>query len=596
MDHYSRQIRWFRVRNMKYGGCVVCVAIAVGCAPSDGADPNTTSLEELREAGTLDTDGDGIPDAVEGDLDADSDGTPNHLDADSDNDCIEDQLENAGDLDADGQPNFLDPDTDNDGVADQDEDRNCNGEVDAGETNAGVTDTDGDGATDLVELTAGTDPVVATSNPTDEGNFVFLEPYGSAPSPATQTLSFATTIVSADVLFALDTTGSMAGEVNNVRSSLSSIVASLAKSIPTVGMGFGTYRDFAKGTCGEPGDKAWDLRHRIITTSTPAAVESLQASIASVTAGGGWDTPESGYEALHQIATGEGFPGQVDAFDTATAPPAVIPPGEQVGSIGGAGFRARALPIIVMITDAPNHNSPVTGNGYGGCNGPKDASQGADVLPELVALGARVITVASEKAATKDGRFLAEETGAVVPPSAWGTGDDRPGNCDDDECCTGEDGGGQDPNAAGLCPLVFHTDYDGNGLGEATVRAIEALASYTPMKVHAEAQDDPSDKADAVNAFLGSIAARTNAPAPCAQGLETLDADGDGIKEAFAAVVPGTIVCFDVTAKQNDSVKPTGAAQVHKAFVSVVGNGTTLLDTRDVFFLVPPNIAIEAPR
>ena len=49
----------------------------------------------------LDSDGDGISDAEEGDIDTDNDGTPNFLDLDSDNDGISDKDEN-GDFDADG--------------------------------------------------------------------------------------------------------------------------------------------------------------------------------------------------------------------------------------------------------------------------------------------------------------------------------------------------------------------------------------------------------------------------------------------------------------------------------------------------------------
>ncbi|MDX9722735.1 MAG: hypothetical protein RBU37_18450 [Myxococcota bacterium] len=71
-----------------------------------------------------DSDGDGIPDGVEGDADADGDGIPNALDEDSDGDGLGDALE-AGELpsspvdtDADGVPDFLDLDSDGDGLPD----------------------------------------------------------------------------------------------------------------------------------------------------------------------------------------------------------------------------------------------------------------------------------------------------------------------------------------------------------------------------------------------------------------------------------------------------------------------------------------------
>jgi hypothetical protein len=75
-----------------------------------------TSLPEA-----MDTDGDGIPDDLEGDGDPDGDGTPNYLDDDSDGDGLDDSYEGTADPDFDGTPNFLDLDSDNDGVSDQEE-------------------------------------------------------------------------------------------------------------------------------------------------------------------------------------------------------------------------------------------------------------------------------------------------------------------------------------------------------------------------------------------------------------------------------------------------------------------------------------------
>jgi hypothetical protein len=40
----------------------------------------------------------------------------------------------------------------------------------------------------------------------------------------------------------------------------------------------------------------------------------------------------------------------------------------------------------------------------------------------------------------------------------------------------------------------------------------------------------------------------------------------------------------------NVSVMPTTAPQLFRATVQVYGDGVTLLDERDVFFLVPPEI------
>ncbi len=91
---------------------------------------------------TQDTDGDGIPDWLEGDVDSDGDGLPNWLDLDSDNDGVPDEQEGEGDYDHDGIPNILDDDSDNDGVPDSEE---------VGDDPDNPVDTDGDGQPDFLD-------------------------------------------------------------------------------------------------------------------------------------------------------------------------------------------------------------------------------------------------------------------------------------------------------------------------------------------------------------------------------------------------------------------------------------------------------------
>ncbi len=107
-----------------------------------------------------DSDGDGIPDAVEGTVDTDGDGIPNYLDTDSDGDGQSDLVEGTGDVDGDGIPNYLDDndsdgplgDLDGDTISNQDED--VAGHLDAdsdGTQNRQDLDSDADGIPDSVE-------------------------------------------------------------------------------------------------------------------------------------------------------------------------------------------------------------------------------------------------------------------------------------------------------------------------------------------------------------------------------------------------------------------------------------------------------------
>ena len=63
----------------------------------------------------------------------------------------------------------------------------------------------------------------------------------------------------------------------------------------------------------------------------------------------------------------------------------------------------------------------------------------------------------------------------------------------------------------------------------------------------------------------------------------------------FIDILPGTIVCFDIFVRRNDTVPATEEPQVFKAYVDVVGDGITVLDTRDVYFLVPPEFEDTIP-
>jgi len=106
--------------------------------PVDTGAPDTGPPDTYTGEGdcTLDSDGDGIPDFVEGRFasggatDTDKDGTADYLDTDSDGDTVPDRLEwyepgcspmGGNDVDGDGIPNYRDTDSDGNGLPDKDE-------------------------------------------------------------------------------------------------------------------------------------------------------------------------------------------------------------------------------------------------------------------------------------------------------------------------------------------------------------------------------------------------------------------------------------------------------------------------------------------
>ena len=51
-------------------------------------------------------------------------------------------------------------------------------------------------------------------------------------------------------------------------------------------------------------------------------------------------------------------------------------------------------------------------------------------------------------------------------------------------------------------------------------------------------------------------------------------------------------MCFDIHARRNVTVPATREPQMFRATIQVQGDRITILDERDVFFLVPPVITI----
>jgi hypothetical protein len=573
------------------------IEVGINCA-----SPLDTNLDGTPNYRSIDSDGDTISDRDEDVGDRDDDDIPNYLDLDSDGDGVSDRLE-AGDgllttlpldSDGDGVGDFIDFDSDNDGLADRNEDKNGNGALDTGETDRLKQDTDGDTFTDMAEVVAGTDPRNATDNPGSRGDFVFTETYRKAQTPAKLTLDFTTNIQRADVFLLVDTTGSMGTTITGLQTSLSTtIIPALRAQIPSVAIGIGDYRDFPTSGYGSTGDWPFKLTHRIMTVGTTAGVTSLQNAVSSLVSGGGSDTAESAWEALHQIATGLGNTSggaNVPAFNPAAAYPTSPVTGESFGTRPGVGFRNDALPIIVYFTDAVGHNSDaITGSNY---STSVTSPRSTQVINELSSISARVIGVtrdSTDRDPRTDQLSAVNATGAIVTPSAWGTGSVRPANCSSTQCCTGVSGAGEAPTS-GKCPLSFLMATNGSDVGNSVVQAITVLASDALMTVSAKIVDDPADSVDAVTAFVDSVVANPSAGAPCASGLTAIDTNADGKLDTFTGVKPGTHVCFDVISKPNTTVRSTSVVQYFKAGISVLGSGVSVLSTHDVYFMVPAGV------
>ena len=153
---------------------------ALGNAPLSGVDSDGDGIDDaidVDSTGGVDANGDGIDDDLSI-IDTDGDGIADSLDRDSDDDGIPDALETNVDTDFDGVPDYRDLDSDSDGIADSTEsdetsvdtdgdqvedrfDADQTGGIDANndgiDDSVVVTDTDADGVPDYLDLDSDND-------------------------------------------------------------------------------------------------------------------------------------------------------------------------------------------------------------------------------------------------------------------------------------------------------------------------------------------------------------------------------------------------------------------------------------------------------
>ena len=549
------------------GACAVAASLACGCGGEAGglSRPDAgrggdggAGVDAFVDPGT-DGDGDTLTDAQEGGgvVDTDADGIPDAADADSDGDGLSDADE-AGDADtstpprdtdADGVPDFRDLDSDGDGLPDADE-------PGAG-TDPRDADSDDDGVSDLVEVAAGTDPLAPGDSPRTRGDFFFVVPYGNPPDPARDTLVFGTDIRRADVHFMIDTSISMQEYIDTVRASLNTVVVpGVSAAIPDVAFGVGQF-DVCPQSAYMPG-VCRGIEQNLTSTPDAAAVGTALAGLTADCRG----VHEPYAQSMWVWATGD-----------TTRWPRMTRPTCAPGEVGLGCVRTGALPILVMIGDEPFDESFDTGGtscASSACTTCAAFPTEADVLAAFAAIRGRVVVLGPT------GRS------AEWAPIVSGTG------------AVGTDG----------APLIFR-DAGAATVDAQIVDAIRTLARNTPLDITARARDVDDGAGDGVDATVfiertepntaGGVADPMDAGVVCVGGLPTVDTDGDGLAETFSDVTPGVPVCFDIVARRNDTVAPTDRPQVFRAQIDVVGDGVTVLDTRDVYFLVPSRDGTSIP-
>lgn len=395
----------------------------------------------------------------------------------------------------------------------------------------------------------GTLTVVQLRKTGDQRDFFFVVPYNEAPTPQSDVLKFSTNIKQVDVAFIVDTTGSMSGSINNLKSALQgSLLSQLQAAIPNVGLAVVDHRDFSDGS------SVLRARQRVTTSLSLA-----QTAVGQMSAGGGGDEPEAQVAAMQYALLGAAN-GAIPAF----TPPA--------GTFGGVAFRQGSVPVLVEITDASWHS-------------PSGNATIASLTSAFLTNNAKFVNVTdSSYGPETQANSLSDSTNSNVPTSAFS-------GCGAGKCCTGVSGAGRTPTGpGGTCRLNFLHN-NGSGLGSSIVTAINAIANGSAYDVKAVASNDPKNgKGVDATKFIKALRAMDegNAANGC-PAAPAADSDGDGIKDTFTSLKVGTPVCFEVIPQTNTTVPPELDPQFYSAFVDVIGvQGNIPLDRRSVLFLVPP--------
>jgi hypothetical protein len=92
--------------------------------------------------------------------------------------------------------------------------------------------------------------------------------------------------------------------------------------------------------------------------------------------------------------------------------------------------------------------------------------------------------------------------------------------------------------------------------------------------------------------ITGGVSSPTDPSVTCLGGLPVEDVDGDTVHETFGDLPPGTVVCFDIFPQYNDWSWWHMEDNVFRAFIDVLGNGSTTLDTRTAYFFVEDDVYV----
>lgn len=202
-----------------------------------------------------------------------------------------------------------------------------------------------------------------------------------------------------DFVLLVDLSGSYYDDLPNIKGLADDLASTIRAAIPDSRFGLATFVDFPFSPWGWTGDYAYQL-DQDLTDDIGAFVAAANA----MSIHNGYDYPESQYEGLNQLATGEGRDANGDGDLT------------DVGDVDAGqnpSFREGATRVVAITTDAAFHQ----GGDYG-YSFPYPGATGDETLDALAAAGLKVISIKvsnnSDPTYQAQMNELATETGGSV--------------------------------------------------------------------------------------------------------------------------------------------------------------------------------------
>ena len=415
-----------------------------------------------------------------------------------------------------------------------------------------------------------------------------------------------------DVVLLVDLSGSYSDDLRNLKTQVGGadgLAAELFDGVCTTEVdcqfALASYVDFPFSSWGSSAHGDYGYRLDLDFTATRATFVS---AVDGLSTKNGWDGPESQYEALYQVATGDGrempISADGDYEDAGEIAPGLNPT-----------FRDDATKVVVITTDATFHEkgdvcTPYSGSGYTPCSFTYPGANSTEATDALVAAGIRVIGLTGRYSTLTELDDLATATGGASLLTRSDSADIVSATLEGLEALTFEVGAYP---SADCDPLEFTYDPDSYSdvAGGSSVTFDETIA--VPLTV-TEADLDPYGaitchvqfKAD--DTVFGtqsvSITVLLNSPPEAACADVTVDAaadtclgtasiddgssdpDGDPLTYSYSPAGPYPAGTTEVTLTVTD---PDGESDSCTGLVTVVDATAPTVSVGDALVLWPPN-------